>query len=243
MTKTILITGATGTTGKITAEYLHKCNYQCIITGRNEKTLNEMSEKYHFIPIKYDLNDLKNIESIFNRIKERNIKLNGFVHCAGISHLMKLEENNIEIMQETFNINLFSFIEAVKYFSKEDYSENNSSIVAISSITASCSQNRQTVYAATKGGLESMVRCAAKELMARKIRINTIQPGVMNTPMFEKLKEQSPNTEEKLKERYPLGIIEPEYIAYLTEYLLSDKSKYMTGSVIPADSGYEIWRQ
>lgn len=241
--KNILITGSTGGIGEITAKYLCKNGYNCVLLGRSEKILKELSQVLNGAQyIVYDLNNLKDIENIFTCISNKNIKLDGLVHCAGISPLLKVEENDISVMQNTFNINLFSFIELAKYFIQEKYSNENASIVAISSVVAKVASYRQTLYASSKAGLEVAVKCMSKEFMCRKIRVNCIEPGAVRTQMLEKLTKESASLKEKFEKLYPLGLIEPDNIAEIVGFLLSTKAKYMTGSCITADSGFLSWK-
>ncbi len=243
MVKNILITGATKGIGRHSAEYLSRRGYRCICIGRNESALIELKEKYKdIIPVVYDLNNLRDIKNIFKQISDYDIKLDGFVHCAGLSPLMKVQDNDIDEMLNTYNINLFSFIEAVKYFSEDKYSNSGSSIVAISSIVHSVASYRQTVYASSKAALVETVKCMAKELMERKIRVNYIAPGLVNTPMIDSLKEKNPELNEKFVKLYPLGAMDTDKVSYIIEYLLSDNAKYMTGSGITMDSGFLAWK-
>lgn len=241
--KNILITGATGGIGEAVAKKLFSEKYNLILLGRNENKLRQIANDLgDAVCIPYDLTKLHTVESVFELLRSKNIKLDGFVHCAGIAPLMKIQENDIDIMLETFNINLFSFIEFAKYFSLEKYSNDNSSIVAISSVTARVAANRQTVYTSSKAALEQAVRCMSKEFMERKICVNCIAPGIVETEMFKSLSEQSVTLREKSEKLCPLGVIPPENIADIVEFLVSEKSKYMTGSTIIADSGFLSWK-
>lgn len=243
MRKNILITGASSGIGEAAAKYLYKNNYNVICLGRDTRKLEQLSsELKNTICIAYDFNDLYNIETIFEQIKANDIKLDGLVHCAGVAPLMKIQDNDIDLMLKTFNTNLFSFIELCKYFSTEKYSNSNSSIVAISSVTARVASYRQAIYTSTKAALEEAVRCMSKEFMERKIRVNCIAPGIVETNMFKELEKQSVTLREKTEKLCPLGLIQPDNIAEIIEFVLSEKAKYMTGSTIIADSEFLSWK-
>ena len=239
--KTILITGASSGIGKSVAKFLSANGATVVLIARNEDKLKqialELPGKSNIFP--YDLTDLENINQIFEFCRHENILLSGMVHCAGISPLMTVRENDLTIMLETFKINYFAFIEMVKYFSSDVYSLDNSSIVAISSDAAVIGGYRQAVYSGSKAALNSSVKSMARELQFnRKIRINTIMPSAVETEMLDELRNNSTNLDDKILVRQILGIIEPDNIAGLVGYLLSDMGRYMNGLSIPVNGGY-----
>ena len=181
-----------------------------------------------------DLNQLKSIKGIFEFCKEKGLKLDGMVHAAGISNPIPVRSVSVESMQETMRVNCMSFAELGKYFCGKKYSNENASIVAISSLAAIRPVMGQLAYAASKSALNSMVEVMAKEFLKRKIRVNAIMPSYVDTPMVAEGGRFGMNNG---IDAMPLGVIEPIQIAYLAEFLLSDKSKHITGAAIPVSSG------
>lgn len=241
--KNILITGATSGIGKATAEYLDGKGYRCVLLGRNLDKLNNVSEALQNSEIiAYDLKDIFNIKTIFDEIKEKNIVLDGLVHCAGLNPQMKVEDNDTQVMVETFNVNIFSFIEMMKYFQAEGIYNDGASVVAISSVTARCASFKQTIYGSSKAALEETVRCLSKELMQKHIRINCVAPGAVVTDMVRTMFEEKGIPLDSLNKYYPMGAIPPIKVAEMIEMLLSDKSQYMTGSVVEMDAGFWAWK-
>ncbi len=237
--KNILITGASSGIGKNLAYTLSENpNYRIVLLARNEERLKSIANNLNCDYIVFDLDNLTDIKNIFDELNNKQIKLDGMVHCAGISPLMKISENSVETMINTFNINLFSFIEMCKYYSH--YGNEGGSIIAISSVVASVASYRQTVYGASKAALEEAVRCIAKEMLQIKVRVNCVVPGAVETEMFKSLEEKSEGLRLKLEKNYPMGVANPRYISYAVEYLLSEKSKYITGRKIDVDSGFYI---
>ena len=175
------------------------------------------------------MNNLVDIESIFLKLQDMGLKLDGMVHCAGINRDMPVKANELHDMLETMNINLLSFIQLSKFFCLKRYSNNDSSVIAMSSIAAISCDKSMCTYSASKAGLDAAVRVMSKEFARRKIRVNSIQPTFVDTPMLNGLSETQTHNQ-------PLGIINPVNVAYLIEFLLSDKSAYISGSNIKMSS-------
>lgn len=234
--KNILITGASSGIGKETALYLAKQGTNVILVARNEKRLHEVIEEIgeNAYPYICDLSGLENIKSIFEFCKEKNLKLDGMVHAAGISNPIPVRNVSPQSLEETMRVNCMAFAELGKYFCGKKYSNENSSVVAISSLAATRPVMGQLTYAASKSALNSMVEVMAKEFLKRRIRVNSIMPSYVDTPMVAEGERFGMNNG---IESMPLGVIEPIQIAYLVEFLLSEKSKHITGAAIPVSSG------
>ncbi len=235
--KKVLVTGASSGIGEAVCRYLSGQGYYVVLLARNEERLRKVSGE---LPneskvIFYDLKNLENIEQIFERCTIDG-KLSGFVHCAGVNRNMPVKMNDVDDMIEVMTINYYSFIELAKYFYKKKYSEQESSIVAVSSIAAQSCDRGENVYSSSKAALNAAVKVMAKEFSKRKFTVNSIMPAYVDTPMLTNLKEQG-NLEELTKGQ-TLGIMDPIQIAYLIEFLLSDKSRCITGTNIPITAGY-----
>ena len=233
MNKWILVTGASSGIGLTIVNYLDSLGYNLVLCSRREERLKEISSALTNIPILMivDLCNLEGVEKIFQALKEKSIKLDGMIHCAGIGSNCPIRGNNVEDMEKIMATNYFSFVELGKYFSKKSYSNEGGSIVAISSISPLTCYTGACNYAASKSAVNIAVKIMSKEFMKRKIRVNAILPAYVNAPLGP-----AEDDEEYIKQQ-PLGIIQPEYVAYLVEFLLSDKSKYMTGTLIPISGG------
>ena len=231
--KSILITGASSGIGKATAEYLNSVGYQVVLVARNREKLELIARGLSddTVVVPYDLQDLAGIEKIFTTCKEKGIVLYGMVHCAGINRDQPVKTNNLQDMVAVMNVNLLSFIEMSKYFSKKKYSCDGGAIVAMSSMAAFVCAPGMCTYSASKAGVDAAVQVMSKEFARRSIRVNSIQPTFVNTEMGR----STVNSEEKFA-GIPLGVIEPEYIAYLIEFLLSEKAKYISGTSVKVSS-------
>lgn len=234
--KNILVTGASSGIGKATALYLAKQGAVVILAARNEARLKEVKDAIgeHAYSYVCDFNKLESIQGIFDFCKENDLKLDGMVHAAGISNPIPVRSVSVESLEETMRVNCMAFAELGKYFCGKKYSNENASIVAISSLAATRPVMGQLIYAASKSALNTMVEVMSKEFLKRKIRVNAIMPSYVDTPMVAEGGCFGMNNG---IDAMPLGVIEPIQIAYLAEFLLSEKSKHITGAAIPVSSG------
>lgn len=239
--KTILVTGATSGIGRAVAERFAAEGVKLVAIGRNRDQLAELKQKFpgRVYSYVYNLLDLDHVEEIFSFCKENSLKLDGLVHCAGVAFNSVIRTNNIEEMEETMRINCFAFMELGKYFSMKKYSNDGSSLIAISSVEALKNEKGLSQYAASKAALNSVIKTMSKEFMRRKIRVNAILPANVKTPMMMNTAQQIENYMEMAVARQPLGMIEPEYIGYMAEYLLSDLARFMTGELVVMSGGLE----
>lgn len=234
--KNILLTGASQGIGAETARYLSAQGATVILVARNAEKLKEIqksiSGRSYIFP--YDLNDLEHIQTIFDFCIQSGIKLNGLVYCAGVNHDIPVRNNDVGLMCETLTVNYMAFVELSKYFIKKKYSEDDGSIVAVSSNATNIISSGMSTYTSSKAALEAAVKVLAKEVLKRRIRVNAIAPACVDTEMIA----HSPSiNKDEICHVQPLGLIETAYVSYLVEFLLSDKAKYITGAVIPVSAG------
>lgn len=238
--KTILITGASSGIGRATAIECSRMGATLIITGRNEERLNEtlsLLENEGNISIIADISKDEGIKELLIDLP----KLDGIVLCAGIVELWPFLFASRERIEKTYSTNLFSPIETIRMIVKKKLYNPGVSIVAIDSIAGTsdfCPAN--SIYGSGKAALASFLKYAAIELSQKGIRINTISPGFIYTPM----QTNGNITEEQLDKVISKTPIQrwgkPEDIAYATIYLLSDASSFITGTDLKVDGGYTI---
>lgn len=238
----MMITGASSGIGRETAKYLAGEGCSLILLGRNKERLQETKE---MLPgedhrtISADLAEEQDLEFVLKEAVSDGRKLDGLVHCAGTGPIIPIKLLKRRTIEEVMRINVYSFLELVRYFSNKKYHNENSSIVAISSIAAVQPEKCQTLYSMSKAALNAAVQALAIELAPKKIRINTIMPGVVDTPMARAGGQFVPDGDfiASVSEKQLLGVIEPEAIAGLCGFLLSSASSMMTGRAIYADGG------
>lgn len=234
--KSILVTGASSGIGKETAIYLASQGASVILAARNEERLQQVAGQIgkQALVCVCDLQKPEDIAGLFQYIREQDIILDGMVHSAGIAKPVPVRTENMANAEETMRINCLSFLELGKQFFNRKHSQKGSAIVAISSMAAVRPIMGQAAYASSKAALNSVVEVMAQEFLKRKIRVNAIMPSYVETPMVSGDAGYGMNNG---IENMPLGVIEPKQIAYLAEFLLSDRALHITGTAIPVTSG------
>ena len=244
MQKKYLITGATSGIGLAICSKLISNGDIVFAIGRDGNKVKKIKELYNsdtFNFISFDLSNTKMIETIFESLKINDGKLDGFVHCAGVEETIPLTLCSPDKILNIFEINVFSTIELVRNFTKKKYSNENASIVLFSSVMGVLGQAGKVGSCSTKSAILGLTKSSALEFAKRKIRINALLPGVVNTPMTEKLFSLLDKSQvDSIVNMHPLGIGEVEDIVPMVEFLLSEGSRWITGQSIIVDGGYSI---
>lgn len=242
--KNYVVTGATSGIGKAITENFFSEGARVIAVGRNKDALRALAtaEKSEnaIIPLEADLAHLENVQAIFDFCKQNCWKLDGVVHCAGITLNVPLRVNNIEDTERLFRINVEALAEICRIAASRRYTNEGASILAMSSTASLGGGKGIAVYSASKAAVNVLVKTAAKELIDRKIRVNAIAPAMVRTRMYDETIQELPELEESLRYSQPLGLIEPGSIADLANYLMSEKAKYITGEIIVVGAGMVI---
>lgn len=241
-----MVFGASSGIGKATSIFLSTLGARIVLIGRREEKLletirNMNNPDYHIIKI-LDLLHTEDIPACLKEIvQQSHNKLDGFVYSAGVHHFTPLRSLNMNKLQELWTIHLNSLIQILATFSNRNISHDESSIVLLSSISAERGEPGIVGYSAAKGAINSIVKSAAVELSSRKIRINSILPGIVQTEMSQKIQtnmnEDQYNT---IKNKHLLGLGIPEDIAYGIGYLLSPAARWVTGTNMVLDGGYSL---
>ena len=240
--KFILVTGASSGIGRGIAIACAQMGAKVVLSGRNEtrlqETLASLIGKGHVI-LCGDLN----LEETRKEIVDKMPALNGVVYCAGISQIQTAKFMDQLSLEGIFQTNVFSPLMLNTILLKKKKIQKNASIIFISSISGVYrSQVGEGGYGATKAALAGFAKSLALELSTQGIRVNTIHPGVVETPLLEVSNGTLGEEElEALRQKYPLKRFgKPEDIAYCAGYLLSDASIWMTGSNILIDGGFTL---
>ena len=238
--KTILVTGASSGLGQATAIACARMGASLVITGRNADRLQETFDQMgssSATQILADLTDKEDLERLLAALPH----LDGAVLCTGNSTTLPLQFGSREKFDEMFEVNFFAPVELLRLMYKKKVLNKGASVVLIASIGGTHSfMPGNGVYGASKAALNSVMKYAAREYASRKVRVNSICPGMVDTPLIHR----GTITEEQLAEdakRYPLGRYgHPEDIANGALYLLSDASSWLTGHDLVIDGGFSI---
>lgn len=237
--KTILVTGASSGIGQATAIECAQMGAEVVITGRDTERLQATADLVGNLKaqIAADLTNQEDVERLVAALPP----LDGAVLCAGNSTTLPLQFGSREKFDEMFNVNFFAPVELLRLMYKKKVLQKGASVVLIASIGGTHSfMPGNGVYGASKAALNSLMKYAAREYASRKIRVNSICPGMVDTPLIHR----GTITEEQLVEdakRYPLGRYgKADDIANGAVYLLSDASSWLTGHDLVIDGGFSI---
>lgn len=238
--KTILITGASSGIGRATAIECSKMGAHLVITGRNEERLRETFstlEAENHIMIPCDLTDESSIEELINMLPV----VDGIVHCAGITSNLPFQFITRNKLDAVMNVNFYAPVEISRLAVKSKKINKEASVVFVSSISGVyTSALALSAYSASKGAINGLVKGLALDLSSKGIRVNSVNPGIIETNIFDS-GAITPEQMEKEKELYPLKRFgQPSEIAYAVIYFLSDASKWVTGSNLVIDGGFTL---
>lgn len=226
-----IVTGASSGIGEAIATYLNKHGASVIAIGRNKNKLEEIRfkckyPKNMYIEVKDLVEDIDELPNYISALKDKYGKFAGLVCSAGIDHVDILRIFKKEIFENVLKINYTVPILLTKGFAnKKNNIGEGASIVFIASTAGTTPDKGQISYAASKAALIASMKSISKELADFKIRCNSISPSWVNTPLLF-------NHEKVIgidAQRYKLGFGEPNDIAIVVSYLLSDSSKWITG--------------
>jgi len=241
--KNVLITGASSGLGKAVLAKLNKlgnCNF-ALVARNKEKLMRSIAEdifSYNDICSLY-IKDLKDELQISELIQAINEPLDTIVLAAGELKYMPIAFLKKTELTDVLNINFISPVLLVQGLLKAKKIKRGASIVFVSSISSHVGVIGTLAYASSKAALEAAVRVLAAELASKKIKVNAVCPGLINTPM---LKEASIlNGVDIISQNslnYPLGIGEPQDVAAFIAFLVSEENNWITGQSLIIDGGY-----
>ncbi|MBR5033739.1 MAG: SDR family oxidoreductase [Bacteroidales bacterium] len=239
--KTILVTGASSGIGRQCAIDCSKMGAKVVAIARNKERLAEslsMMEGDNAC-YSYDLQLIEGIKDLIDRIVSENGKLDGFIHAAGIEVTNPLKLTSHGDYENLYRVNCLSSFEIVKNLCGIKTFNKGGAIVLISSISGIIARKGLSAYAASKGALLSAARVMAMEMAPRGVRVNTVSPGTILTPMMQKaLDEMQEDDRIKRVVGFPLGLGQTTDISNACVYLLSDASRWVTGQNLIVDGGF-----
>jgi len=216
--KTVFITGAARGIGEAIYKKLKTENYKIIAPTREELDLSNNTSMYRYIEA------------------HQNLKIDILINNAGINLPTWIDELTDDNINQHTQINLISPIKLINAFVPNMKKNKWGRIINISSIFGIVARGKQTMYTATKHGINGVTKALALELGPYNILVNSVCPGFTNTDL---IKRNAPEKNNMLIKDIPLGrFAEPEEIAELVSFLISDKNTYINGQCITIDGGF-----
>lgn len=237
-----LITGASSGIGKATSILLSRLGAELILVDLNVEGLQCTRRLCPNRTILLDI-DLTESEEVKQKVSDAVAnfgQLNGFAHIAGRPYIAPLKSVSEKTCTDVYKLNTYAAIELAKIFtSRKIYAGNNGSVVLISSVYGVVGSAANVGYAMSKSAIIGMTKALAMEFASKKIRFNCIAPGFIRTPMMDaNVNSFDQNYLDTLNNLHPLGLGEPDDIAFAVAYLFSDMAKWVTGSVMNVDGGF-----
>jgi NAD(P)-dependent dehydrogenase (short-subunit alcohol dehydrogenase family) len=239
--KVAVITGGNSGIGLATAQQFVSDGAYVFITGRRQSELDSAATqigKNNVTAVQGDVSNLADLDRLYAKVKEQKGQINVLFANAGIVGAAPLGEISEEHFDKTFGINvkglLFTVQKALPLF------QDGGSIILNASVAASKGFEATSVYSATKAAIRSFARTWTADLKQRKIRVNTISPGRIDTPIFNGVlnEEQTKQFNATVVANVPLGRMgNPDEVAKAASFLASDDSSYITGTELSVDGG------
>jgi 3-oxoacyl-[acyl-carrier protein] reductase len=237
--KTVVVTGDSGALGSAIVDRLLEEGYK--VVGLSRRTTDDMKErinKYNqqYVHVNFDLSKTEEVKELYLKVLKKEGPIYGLVNNAAFAYDDIVTNADYKELEKMFRINVFSPIMLTKYVIRDMLlNEVKGSLVHISSVSAHTGYKGLSMYAATKGALESFSRTVAREWGAKGIRSNCVAPGFMETPMSASLSEDE---KDRIYRRTSLKRpTEVKDVAEVVVFLLSEKSASITGTTIHVDCG------
>jgi NAD(P)-dependent dehydrogenase (short-subunit alcohol dehydrogenase family) len=241
--RVILVTGASSGIGLATSILLSQLGAKILLMARSEDRLSaaisQLDGSGHRVT-PFDLSaGMESIPETIKALSAEHGPLSGLVHCAGLLGIRPLRILATKDIETLFRVNVTAALMLVKGFRQKGVHAQSSAVVLVSSVMGLVGAPGRSAYCASKSALHSMAKSLALELAPEGIRVNCVAPGFVRTPMLEGA-EASIGVEalRRIEEMHPLGFGEARDVGHAISFLLSDASRWVTGSILTVDGGY-----
>jgi NAD(P)-dependent dehydrogenase (short-subunit alcohol dehydrogenase family) len=238
--KVTLITGASSGSGRRIAVHLSRSR-RLMLHGRDRARLLETRDlcerPAEHLMWDFDLRRGDHIEGALEPLLRVNqLAIENFVHCAGTLKIQPLRLLDRGSAQEILDVNFMAALEILRLLVRPKINAKHlRGVVLISSTASRFGARGFSAYCASKGALDAFMRAAAVEL-APRVRVNSVLPGATRSAMTAAMLSDT-ELRDRMEADYPLGIGDPDDVAWAVEFLLSDKSRWITGQEFVVDGG------
>jgi NAD(P)-dependent dehydrogenase (short-subunit alcohol dehydrogenase family) len=239
----VLLAGASSGIGRAIAIELARHGARLLLTGRNDEQLRVTQAQLPEHSSRIVVQDLREIDALSGLVRDHareHGRIYGLCYSSGVVETRPLASFNAGGFRGMVDVNVTAALELARGVCRRDVmTEEGGALVFITSIYGTVGMPGQIAYSATKGALQSAARSMAIELGRRKIRVNTLSPGLVHTPMTEKAfsllsKEQI----QEIESNHPLGVGTPSDVAHAAAFLLAPQTTWITGTDLVIDGGY-----
>ncbi len=239
MNKTLIV----GATSDLASNYISNQSSldEFVFIVRNLKKMKSIfpNKKFNDVEI-IDLSKINDVYDFFNTYSNNFSKI---IFFNGIDIIKPVQFYKIEDIVQSFNINVISIFIIISKLLKSKSISKNSSIIIVSSISGNIVGSKgHSLYSTTKASITGLVKSLALELSTKKIRVNSILPGLVKTNNLFNKNQEIQNSEdfEKYEDSYPLGFGKPKNINDIIDFLLGNESEWITGQNIIIDGGHTL---
>lgn len=240
----VVVTGGASGIGLACAQVLAESGHPVAIWDINEEKSEAEAQAItqatgiEAIGLGVNVADLEQLDSGIKATRARLGTVSGLVHAAGIAGVSPLEQLTEEFWSAVMDINLRSWPFIIKGILEDLKASPGAAVVCISSINATLGNAMNPAYSASKAGLLGISRALADDLAQHGIRINTVSPGQILTPMIQNAINASPGLQESFEARIMMARLgEPREVANAVKFLLSSDASYITGAELVVDGG------
>jgi NAD(P)-dependent dehydrogenase (short-subunit alcohol dehydrogenase family) len=242
----VVVSGASSGIGRAIGVHLASLGARVVLMGRNVQRLQETAAQIgaadRSVVCPLDLADLAGIAPALRVVATRTGRLYGLCHAAGLSMTLPLSATKPERVRSIMDVNFQAGLELSRVFVERSVlSEDGGSVLWISSVYAHVGAPGQIAYCATKGAIAAAVRAMALELAPRRVRVNSVSPGMVKTAMTDAAASgMTAEQWSRIEALHPLGTGDVQDVARAASFLLDPLNTWITGTDMVIDGGYSL---